>query len=110
MVKTGSIVLIYGILVFAGGLLGHFKSQSLPSLISGVVFGVLLILSAFAMMQKKDWGWWIALILAFLLDGFFTWRFVKTLKLFPAGIMSLVSLIMVILLALRMNGYYKKRS
>jgi len=109
MKKTGSIVLIYGLLVFVGGLIGHYKSASIPSLISGIVFGILLLISAFAMFKKKPWGQWSALLLAFILDAFFTWRFAKSLKFFPGGFMSLVSLAMVIILALRIKMSHKRR-
>ncbi len=109
MKKTGSLVLFYGLLVFVGGLIGYLKSASIPSLVSGCLFGGLLLVSAWAMIQKKVWGQWSALILAFLLDAFFTWRFAKTLKFLPPGLMSLISLFMVIVLALRINMYYKNR-
>ncbi|MBM3207084.1 MAG: hypothetical protein FJZ57_00530 [Chlamydiae bacterium] len=109
MKKTGTLVLMYALLVFAGGLIGHFKSQSLPSLISGTIFGTLLIFSSWAMINKKRWGQWASLFLSFVLDAFFTWRFAKTLKFFPAGLMSLISLAMVIILALRINMYYKRK-
>ena len=108
MKKTGPLVLIYGLLVFAGGLIGHYKSQSRPSLISGVVFGLLLMGSAGAIIKKNHWGQWSALLLAFVLDFFFTWRFAQTLKVFPSGIMSLLSLAMVGILALSIRMYYKK--
>lgn len=109
MKKTSSLVLIYGLLVFVGGLIGHYKAASLPSLICGIVFGILLLLTAIAMFKKKPWAQWIALVLAFVLDAFFTWRFAKSLKFFPAGFMSLVSLAMVIILALRINMSHKRR-
>ncbi|MCX6990944.1 MAG: TMEM14 family protein [Chlamydiae bacterium] len=106
MKKTAIFVLIYGVLVCAGGLIGHYKSGSAPSLISGIVFGALLLIAAFAMFKNKRWGQWLAIILAFALDAFFTWRFAKSLKFMPGGLMSLISLAMVITLALRFN---KKR-
>jgi uncharacterized membrane protein (UPF0136 family) len=109
MKKTGSLVLMYALLVFAGGLIGHLKTQSLPSLISGTIFGILLIISSWAMIKRKRWGQWVSLLLAFVLDAFFTWRFAKTLKFFPSGLMSLISLAMVIILALRINMYYRRK-
>jgi hypothetical protein len=109
MKKTGSLVLIYGVVVLVGGLIGHYKSQSMASLISGITFGTLLILSGLALIKKKHWAQWIALSLAFLLDAFFSWRFAQTLKFFPSGLMSVISLAMVAIIALRMHMYYKKR-
>ncbi|NDD59456.1 MAG: hypothetical protein EBZ47_09500 [Chlamydiae bacterium] len=109
MKKTGSIVLIYGLLVFIGGWIGYITSHSPPSAISGTLFGALLFLAGRAMIVKKTWGQWTALFLAFILDAFFTYRFAKTLKFFPAGFMSLLSLAVLIILALRIQMYKKIR-
>lgn len=109
MKKTSSVVLIYGLLILIGGFMGHYKAASTPSLISGIVFGVLLLIASFGIFKKKIWGQWSALILAFVLDAFFTLRFAKTMKFFPSGVMSLISLCMVIILALRINMTYKRR-
>lgn len=107
MKKTAWIVCLYGSLVFIGGILGHIKSASKASLISGVVFGALLLLSSWFMFQKKFFGYVSALVLALLLDGFFTWRFAKTLKVFPAGFLSLTSLAVVIIVACKISKKIK---
>jgi uncharacterized membrane protein (UPF0136 family) len=109
MKKTGSLVILYSALVFIGGLMGYLKAQSIPSLISGSFFGLVLVVSAIAMIKKKKWGQWSALAIAFLLDAFFTYRFAKTLKFIPSGLMSLISLIMIIILALRINMANNRR-
>lgn len=109
MKKTGSVVLIYGLLILIGGFMGHYKAASTPSLISGIVFGPLLLIAAWGIFKKKMWGPWSALILAFVLDAFFTLRFAKTMKFFPPGAMGLISLCVVIILALRINMIYKRR-
>jgi len=94
------IVLIYALAILLGGIAGHAQSGSAASLISGIVFGVLLLGAAAAMFCKKPWGAYCALVLAFVLDGFFTWRYLHTLKFFPPGLFSLVSLAVVVALAL----------
>ena len=109
MKKTGSIVILYGLIVFVGGLMGYIQAASTPSLVSGIVFGSLVTISGFCMIKKVKWGQWSALILAFMLDAFFTFRFAKTLKFIPSGLMSLLSLAMVIIIALRINMAHKRK-
>jgi uncharacterized membrane protein (UPF0136 family) len=103
MKTTGLLVFIYGLLILVGGLMGHYKAASCASLTCGLVFGCLLIGSSLAIFLNKNWGQWAALILALILDGFFTWRFSKTLSFMPAGLLSLLSLVMIIILALRIR-------
>lgn len=93
------IVLIYAILILVGGIVGHIKAGSFASLISGIVFGLLLLGCSIALFAKKKWGPYAALIVTFVLDGFFTFRFLKTHVFMPAGLLSLISLIVLIYLA-----------
>ena len=101
--KTTWIVFAYSIFTLIGGIIGYLKSGSTASLISGVIFGSLLLVASFFMFQKKTIGNWMALFLAILLEGFFTWRFAKTLHFFPAGLFSLMSLGVIILVALKVG-------
>lgn len=93
------IVLIYAILILVGGIIGHAKAASLASLISGIVFGLLLLGCAIALFAKKRWGVYASLVVTFVLDGFFTYRFLKTHVFMPAGLLSLISLVVLIYLA-----------
>lgn len=107
MKKTAWIVFLYATLVFLGGLIGHLRSGSKASLISGGVFGALLFISSFFMFKKKIWGYFSALFLALALEGFFTWRFAKTLKFFPGGLLSLISLFVIIVVACKIGRRMK---
>ena len=107
MKKTAWIVLLYGSLVFIGGVIGHLKAESKASLIAGVTSGSLLLLSSLLMFKKKLSGYISAFILALLLDGFFTWRFAKTLKFFPSGFLSLTSLAVIIIVACKISRTIK---
>ncbi len=100
---TALIIFIYATLILVGGVIGFCKAGSIPSLISGIVFDVLLSICAVAMLKKKAWGQYTALILTFIIDAFFTLRFTKTLQFFPAGFMSLLSLVVLIILALQIR-------
>ena len=93
------IVLVYAMLILVGGIIGHIKATSLASLISGIVFGLLLVGCAIALYAKKTWAPYAALIVTFVLDGFFTYRFLKTHTFMPAGLLSLLSLLVLIYLA-----------
>jgi uncharacterized membrane protein (UPF0136 family) len=93
------IVLIYSILVLVGGWIGHLKTGSMASLISGLTAGSLLLVAAGGMFWKRRWGTYSALLLTLILDGFFTYRFLITHKFMPAGLLSLISLVVLLLLA-----------
>lgn len=101
MKKSSLIVASYAILVLIGGIIGHIKAGSKASLISGITFGVLLLLLSLAMYKEKRYGYYLALGLAFFLDAFFTYRFTLTHAFFPSGMMSLLSLFVAVLLLFR---------
>ncbi|MFM1802245.1 MAG: hypothetical protein RJA81_1597 [Planctomycetota bacterium] len=90
------ILLIYAMLLVAGGWIGYLKAKSKPSLIAGHVSGLLIIVSILIMIkggQLAPGGCILASLTAFLLTIFFGKRFAKTRKLMPAGMMAVVSAI-----------------
>lgn len=99
MKTNGIITLVYGVVVLAGGLFGFFKAHSFPSLISGIVFGSLLITSAFDLSKEKSWGFPVALGSTTFLALFFIYRFYSTGMFMPAGLMLILSLIVLGLLS-----------
>lgn len=104
MKPTGWIVLGYALLVFLGGIFGYVKAGSTASLIMGVTFAVALSTSAFAMFNEKKIGFSTAITTTALLVAFFIYRFAITYKFMPAGLMGLISLIILaILFAKREN-------
>jgi uncharacterized membrane protein (UPF0136 family) len=88
------IVALYGILILIGGVIGHVKAGSQASLYMGVISGALLLLASGGMFSKKHFkkGVYFALILTLLLDAFFSYRFMSTMKFMPSGMLALVSL------------------
>jgi uncharacterized membrane protein (UPF0136 family) len=94
------LVLIYGILVAAGGVMGYVKADSKPSLIAGVLSGLALVGSAVAMMKGAySAGWWISLIVALLLLGRFgSAVFSEGFKMMPAGLVIILSVIVIVAL------------
>jgi uncharacterized membrane protein (UPF0136 family) len=103
MKKTAWIIFLYALLILIGGIIGHVHSASLASLISGLSFGILLLVASGLIFMKQPFGYWMALALSILLEGFFTWRFAKTLKFLPAGLLSLISLVVIIIVALKIR-------
>jgi len=101
MKVTGAVIVIYGLLILVGGVMGYVKGGSTISLLMGSLFGVALLFCAYFLFKKSLPAHYITLALTFLLDGIFTHRFVKTLHFFPAGLLSLLSLTVLILVALR---------
>ena len=90
-----SIILIgvYGLIVFAGGLMGFVKAGSKPSLIAGTVSAAVLAL-AFWMGEGRGngvEGLWIAAGVAALLSIVFLMRFLKTHSFMPSGMMLIIS-------------------
>lgn len=93
-------VIFYGMIVLIGGIIGYLKAGSLPSLIMGISFGLLLIGSAIAMFKGKKFGKWFAVGLSTLLIVFFAYRLLITRHLMPAGIIILVGLWVIIRLTI----------
>lgn len=96
------LVLIYGVLVAAGGVMGYVKANSSASLIAGLGAGLLLVGSSVAMMKNSyQAGWWIALVVSILLLGRFGSAAMKEFKMMPGGMVIIMSL--VVLAALILN-------
>lgn len=103
MKVTATIVFAFGLLIALGGFMGYAKGGSQASLISGSVFGIALVISAYFISKGKIAAQYTALASTFLLDGIFTYRFAKTLSFFPAGFLSLASLAVLIVVALKIR-------
>jgi uncharacterized membrane protein (UPF0136 family) len=83
----------YGILVLVGGIIGYTKAKSKPSLIAGLVSGLLLLGSAFLAMVNTSLGLILAKIITTILIVIFALRLWKTRKFMPAGLMLIAGII-----------------
>ena len=91
------LVLIYGILIAAGGVFAYAKVKSTASLIAGGVSGIALIGAAVAMLRGSySTGWWISLVVALLLLARFGIASLqKGFKMMPNGMVIILSLIVI---------------
>ena len=90
----GWLVLIYAVLVIAGGLMGYRAGSSI-SLIAGGGTGLLLLCGAALILRGQyQVGWWLSTAVALLLLIQFVVRGINQgFKLMPGGIMIILSLI-----------------
>lgn len=83
----------FGILTIAGGVIGYLKAGSMASIIAGSITGILLLASAFLLTQNLVAGLALAVIVSLLLAVQFVPKFIQTGALMPAGLMSILSVI-----------------
>ena len=85
--------IIFGLLTIAGGIMGYVKAGSVASIIAGAITGVLLLIAAFLLPEHRVAGLTIALIVSILLAAQFLPKLLRTGKVMPAGVMSVLSVI-----------------
>jgi len=94
---------IYTALLLGGGFMGYLKKDSLPSLIMGVVFSLFLTVFTYHYSKGKKWaGSWL-LMTVLVLDSFFSWRYIKTHSLMPAGLFTILSSILLVIIYLQIK-------
>ena len=86
----------FGILTIAGGIIGYVKAASLPSIIAGGITGILLLVAAFLLPEHRAAGLATAFIVSLLLGAQFVPKFLRTGRVMPAGMMSILSMIGII--------------
>ena len=88
--------IIFGILTIAGGIIGYVKAASVPSIIAGGITGILLLVAAFLLPEHRAAGLATAFIVSLLLGAQFVPKFLRTGRVMPAGMMSILSVIGII--------------
>ena len=96
---VGQITLvIYAVLLAVGGVIGFTKAGSKPSLIAGLASAIGALLALVLSLQNRTLGMGLACLLAILLFVFFGYRYAaKTRKFMPAGLLSVVSLVVLVI-------------
>ena len=87
---------VFGLLTIAGGVVGYVKAGSVASIIAGAITGVLLLVAAFLLPEHRVAGLATALIVSLLLAAQFVPKLLRTGRVMPAGIMSVLSVIGII--------------
>ena len=85
--------IVFGALTIIGGIIGYVKAGSLPSIIAGSIAGVMLLIAASLLPEHRAAGLATALIISLLLAAQFIPKFIRTGKAMPAGMMSILSAI-----------------
>ena len=88
--------IVFGALTIVGGIIGYVKAGSVASIIAGSITGVLVLVAAFLLPEHRMVGLATALIVSLLLAAQFIPKFLRTGRVMPAGLMSLLSAIGVI--------------
>ena len=88
--------IIFGLLTIAGGIIGYLKAGSVASIIAGAITGVLLLVAAFLLPEHRVAGLATALIVSLLLAAQFVPKLIRTGRIIPAGMMSVLSVIGII--------------
>ena len=89
-------LIVFGVLTIAGGVIGYVKAGSVASIIAGSITGVLLLVAAFLLPEHRTVGLATALIVSLLLAAHFVPKFLRTGRVMPAGMMSILSVIGII--------------
>ncbi|XP_029930266.1 transmembrane protein 14C-like [Myripristis murdjan] len=81
---------IYAALVSSGGIMGYVKAGSVTSLAAGLLFGLLAGIGAY-LASRNPKNVWLSLGTAGTLAVVMGVRFLNSWKFMPAGLMALVS-------------------
>jgi len=88
--------IVFGVLTIAGGVVGYVKADSVASIIAGSITGILLLVAAFLLPEHRAIGLATAFIISLLLAAQFAPKFLRTGRVMPAGMMSILSVIGVV--------------
>lgn len=88
--------IIFGVLTIIGGIIGFTTKGSVASIVAGSISGILLLGGAFMLPNNATAGLAITGVVSILLAGRFVPAFIKSGDLMPAGMMSVLSVIGII--------------
>jgi uncharacterized membrane protein (UPF0136 family) len=89
--------IVFGLLTIVGGVMGYAKAGSMASIIAGSICGILLLVAAYLLPDHLAAGLALAAIVSIALTGRFVPAFIKTGHVMPAGLMSVLSVIGIIM-------------
>ncbi len=74
------VTLVYGLIIMAGGIIGYVTAKSMPSLISGGLLGLIVVIGGVMMALGKPAGQILALLATILVGAFFAVQLIKGLS------------------------------
>lgn len=90
---TTAIVALFGIFNLVGGVIGYVKAKSLPSLIAGIISGIVLLACVPGIRQGSRTASVLVLVVALLLGGRFLGTWLKKKKVMPDLIIVIFSVV-----------------
>ncbi|GIV04726.1 MAG: hypothetical protein KatS3mg016_0301 [Fimbriimonadales bacterium] len=87
------VLLLYAIIIAAGGVMGYTQAQSTVSLVNGLIAAALLLLGLGLSFRNPTAGFGLGAVVALALAVFFAYRFFTTGKWMPGGITMILSVI-----------------
>ena len=90
-------VWVYGVIMIVGGIAGFARVGSKASLISGVGFGLLLLLSGIGVWNGSRDSVMGAILVALVLVVLFAIRYAKKRRFMPAGVLAILSVVAAVL-------------
>lgn len=85
--------IIFGLLTILGGVIGYVSKGSVASVVAGGISGILLLIAAYLLPGNVVAGLALGAVVSILLAGRFVPVFMKTGGFMPAGMMSILSVI-----------------
>ena len=82
---------IYAVVLIFGGVMGFIKAHSQPSLITGVVGGLLVFIAIMISEKKPKEGYLFVAAISLIMSIFFSMKYAATHTLVPAGVMLILS-------------------
>ncbi len=89
--------IVFGLLTIVGGVIGYVRAGSMASIIAGSISGILLLVAAFLLPANVVAGLAIVAVVSVLLAGRFVPAFIQTGSFMPAGMMSILSVIGIVM-------------
>ncbi len=93
------VLAIYSALLLMGGVMGYVRARSRPSLVAGVISGLVGIGAVFLAGSSRN-GLYLGVALAAAMLVVFAIRYAKTRKFMPSGMLIAASLVVLAVLIL----------
>lgn len=91
MKKFAIPIYLFAAILMTGGVYGFIKANSIMSLVMSMTFGLVLLICGALIQKEKLPALYTAAFSMLFLHLFFLFRFFKTFKLMPAGLMVLLT-------------------